>query len=319
MPANAAVLVTGAAGFVGSHLVDRLLAEGRRVVAVDDLSTGRLANLDLARRHGVGAFEFQRLDVSSEAVGTLMGRHQPEIVFHLAARVSVAGSVAEPIADATTNVLGTLRLLEAARRHAVRKVVFVSCAGIYGNPPVASLPLDERASTRPCSPHAAGKLAAEAYLQAYGGLGIAWTSVVPGNTYGPRQRGADHGAVVAELADRMKTGQPVVVHGDGNQTRDFVFVDDLVHALVLAMDRGDGHRLNVGTGERHSVNTLFGALSTATGYGHGPVTAPPRAGDVRHSALDPSRAGELLGWKPWTPLEEGLAATLRHAADAHGR
>lgn len=309
------VLVTGAAGFIGSNLVDRLLAEGRRVVAVDDLSTGSLGNLDDARRRHAGSFEFQRLDLTRGGLDTVVERHRPDVIHHLAAQISVPASVADPVRDATVNVLGTLAVLEAARRHGTRKVVFATSGGaIYGEPAPEALPVDEAHGGHALSPYGAGKRSAEEYLRAYGGLhDLEWTALALANVYGPRQDPTGEGGVVAIFVDRMLAGQPCTIHGDGEQSRDLVFVDDVVHAFVLAMDRGSGERFNIGTGERTSVNQLFRALSAATGYGREPVHGPARTGDLRHSAVDPRKAARVLGWKPWTTLEEGLAATLAWA------
>lgn len=312
------VLVTGGAGFIGSALVDRLLAEDRRVIVVDDLSTGSLANLAEARSSGAGRFEFHRLDISSDALARVVERHRPDVLVHLAAQINVRRSVDDPVRDAVVNVVGTVRVLEAARRHAVGKVVFATSGGcIYGEPPEEALPLPETADAPAHSPYGAGKRSAEEYLRTYGILsGLRWTSLALSNVYGPRQDPGGEAGVVAIFTERMLADQPCVIYGDGEQTRDFVYVDDVVHALALAMERGDGERCNVGTGERTSVNRLFRALAAATGYRREPVYAPARPGEVRHNAVDVRKAKEVLGWQPWTPLEEGLAETLAWAAQA---
>jgi UDP-glucose 4-epimerase len=309
------VLVTGAAGFIGSNLVARLLEDGRRVVGVDDLSTGSLANLAPARARHAGRFEFDRLDVRQGGLGPLIERLRPEVVFHLAAQVDVRRSVEDPLHDASVNVLGTIAVLEAARQGGVRKVVYAGSIGSYGEPAVASLPIDESFDDPALSPYGASKRVAIDYLRTYGQLhGLEWTTLTFANVYGPHQTTAGEGGVVATFAGRMLAGQPVTIYGDGEQTRDFVFVDDVVHALVLAADRASGERLLIGTGERTSVNQLFRALAAATDYGHEPVYGPARDGEIRHSSVDSRRAGRELGWKPWTSLEEGLAATLQWAA-----
>lgn len=318
-PTGRPVLVTGAAGFIGSNLALRLLEDGRRVVGVDDLSTGSLSNLDEARERHAGRFEFNRLDVTQGGLTPLIERLRPEVVFHLAAQVDVAVSVADPVRDAASNVLGTVAVLEAARRGGVRKVVYASSIGSYGEPGEHELPLSETFDGPALSPYGASKRAAMAYLPTYEQLyGLAWTALTLANVYGPHQTSAGEGGVVATFAGRMLEGAPVAIHGDGEQTRDFVFVDDVVHALVLAADRGDGERYTIGTGERTSINQLFRALAAATGYGHEPTRGPARPGDIRHSAVDASRAAHDLGWKPWTTLEEGLAATLAWVAARRG-
>jgi UDP-glucose 4-epimerase len=313
------VLVTGAAGFIGSNLATRLLEDGRRVIGVDDLSTGSLHNLDEARERHAGRFEFNRLDLTQGALAPLMQRLRPEIVFHLAAQVDVARSVEDPMADAATNVLGTVAVLEAARHAGVRKVVYASSIGSYGDPDEADLPLDESWDGPPLSPYGASKRAGMAFLPTFEHLyGLAWTALTLANVYGPHQTTKGEGGVVATFAGRMLAGEPVAIHGDGEQTRDFVFVDDVVHAFVLASDRGDGQRYTIGTGQRTSINQLFRALAAATGYTHEPSRTEARPGDIRHSAVDATRANHELGWKPWTTLEEGLAATLAWA-DGTGR
>ena len=310
------VLVTGGAGFIGSTLVDRLLAEGRRVVAVDDLSTGSLANLDEARAHGDGRFEFQRADVVRGGLDAVVERHRPEVVVHLAGRAEGRASVEDPVGDAMVNVVGTIKVLEACRRHGVGKVVYaMSGGGVPSDDEEWRLPLDEDAELLACSPHEAGQHAAEGYLRAYEQLhGLRWTSLVMTDVYGPRQGRGGGGGVVSRLAGAMLEGRPVTLHGDGTATRDLVYVDDVVHALALAMERGDGERFMIGTGQRTQVARLFAALAAATDYRRDPVAADPPAGEAAHVAVDPSFAAEVLGWKPWTTLEEGLAATLRWAA-----
>ena len=310
------VLVTGGAGFIGSNLVDRLLAEGRRVIVLDDLSSGRLANLDEARRAAPGSFEFQRMDITSETVDPLVRRHRPEVIIHLAAQMNVRVSVEDPMHDARVNVLGTVNLLEAARRNDVRKVVFATSGGcIYGEPSLDELPVTEDHPGHAHSPYGASKRSGEEYLRTYHNLyGLDWTSLAFSNVYGPRQDPAGEAGVVAIFTERMLAGQPCTIFGDGEQSRDFVYVDDVVHALALAMDRGDNDRFNIGTSERTSVNQLYRALAAATNYPHEPVYAPEREGELQHSSVSIRKAAEGLGWKPWTMLEEGLASTLAWAA-----
>lgn len=309
------MLVTGAAGFIGSNLVARLLEDGRKVIGVDDLSTGSLANLAEARseRH-IGRFEFNRLDVRGGGLTALTERHRPEVVFHLAAQVDVRRSVEDPIRDADINVLGTVAMLEAARTAGVRKVIYASSIGSYGDPDESELPVDESFTTPALSPYGVSKRVAMDYLRTYATLyGLDWTALTLANVYGPRQTTAGEGGVVATFIGRMLRGQPCTIYGDGEQSRDLVFVDDVVHAFVLAMERGSGERFTIGTATRTTVNQLYAALATVIGYPHPPTYAAARAGEVRHSSLDSRRAGRDLAWKPWTTLEEGLAATLEWA------
>lgn len=309
------VLVTGAAGFIGSNLVARLLEDGRRVVGVDDLSSGSLANLAPARERHAGRFEFDRLDIRQGGMVPLCERLQPEVIFHLAAQVDVRRSVADPQHDASVNVLGSLAVLEAARRADVRKIVYASSIGSYGEPRDDQLPVDEAFDGPALSPYGASKRVVIDYLRTYASLyGLDWTALTIANVYGPHQTTAGEGGVVATFAGRMLEGQPCTIHGDGEQTRDFVFVDDVVHAMVLAADRAPAMRLVIGTAHETSVLQLFRALAAATDYPHEPVFAPARDGEIRRSAVDPRLAARELGWKPWTTLEEGLATTLAWAA-----
>ena len=306
------VLVTGGAGFIGSTLVDRLLVDGHEVTVVDDLSSGKLHNLQQARRNPDLPLHFQRLDITSTSLERAVARARPEVVCHLAAQVDVRASVADPVRDALVNVLGTVALLDACRRHDVRKVVFTTSGGcIYGEPALNELPVREDYPGHPHSPYGAGKRGVEEYLHTFEALyGLRWTSLALGNVFGPRQDPAGEAGVVSIFAGRMLADQPVTVYGDGHQTRDFVYVDDVVHAFVLALDRGDGRRCNIGTGEATSVSTLFAELARLTGYDREPQHADERPGELRHIALDARLAASELGWKPWTTLVEGLGATV---------
>lgn len=312
------VLVTGAAGFIGSNLVERLLEDGRRVIGVDDLSAGSLANLAQARsdRHA-GRFEFDRLDVRQGGLTPLVDKLRPGVIFHLAAQVDVARSVEDPQHDAAVNVLGTVQVLEAARLGGVRKVVYASSIGSYGEPDEDELPVDESFAAAALSPYGVSKRVAMDYLATYEHLyGLEWTALTCANVYGPHQTTSGEGGVVASFIGAMLDGRPCTIHGDGEQSRDLVFVDDVVHAFALAADRASGRRFVIGTGQRTTVNQLFRALAAATDYPHEATRAPARHGDIRHSSVDARLASRELGWKPWTTLEEGLAATLSWAAAA---
>jgi UDP-glucose 4-epimerase len=318
--ADDVVLVTGAAGFIGSNLVRRLLEDGRRVVAVDDLSTGRLENLEPARApHLTGRLQFDRLDVLSDALPVLMARLRPAVVVHLAAQVDVRVSVAEPLRDATANVLGTLRVLEAARAADVGRVVYAASIAGYGDPPPSALPLDESITTPPLSPYGASKRAAGDYVLAYGALhGVEGVVLTLANVYGPHQTTAGEGGVVATFVGRMLEGRPCTVYGDGLQTRDFVHVDDVADAFVRATERGAGERMMIGTGVATTVTDLFRVCAEATGYDLEPVMAPARAGEVRDSVVDAARAAEVLGWRAWTDVRAGVGATVAWARERGG-
>ncbi len=312
---SARALVTGGAGFIGSTLVDRLLAEGCAVDVVDDLSTGSLANLADARANADHDFSFHRLDIRAPALPELIEHRRPEVIFHLAAQADVRVSVARPVFDAEVNILGTLNVLEGARRAGARKVVFAASGGtLYGESD--KLPLRESAEQRPLSPYGVSKKAAIDYLVAYRELhGLESTSLALANIYGPRQDPHGEAGVVAIFAGLLLDGQPCKIYGDGQQTRDFVYVDDVVDAFSRAATRGDGLLINVGTGAETSVNELYSVMAALVGVDAPPRHEPERPGELRRSALDPGRAGVQLGWKPWTALDEGAGAVLRWFRD----
>ncbi len=308
-------LVTGGAGFIGSTLVDRLLAEGWTVDVVDDLSTGSLANLADARANPSHDFSFHRIDIRSEALCELIEHRQPEVVFHLAAQADVRVSVARPAFDAEVNIVGTLNVLEGARAAGTRKVVFAASGGtLYGE--TDKLPLRESAEQRPLSPYGVSKKAAIDYLVAYRALhGIESTALALANIYGPRQDPHGEAGVVAIFAGQLLKGEQCKIFGDGQQTRDFVYVDDVVDAFSRAATRGDGLLINIGTGTETSVNQLYSTMASLAGVETPPRYEPARPGELRRSALDPGRAGVQLGWKPWTALDEGAGAVLRWFRD----
>lgn len=309
-------LVTGGAGFIGSTLVDRLLAEGHAVDVVDDLSTGSLANLAAARTEGGHALTFHNVDVRSEDVVELMARREPEVVFHLAAQADVRVSVERPVFDADVNILGSIRVLEGARKAGSAKVVFAASGGtLYGEPDQSDLPVKEAYPHRPLSPYGVSKKAVIDYLMAYRELHtLEFCALALANVYGPRQDPHGEAGVVAIFARRILDGQACTIFGDGEQTRDFVFVDDVVDAFARAAERGSGLVANIGTGSEVSVNRLHDTMVRIVGSDLTARYAARRSGELRHSALDPSRAELHLGWRAWTPLENGLQAVLDDAA-----
>ena len=306
-------LVTGGAGFIGSHVCDRLLAEGHRVVAVDDLSTGRIANLVEARGYG-HEFTFFTMDVRAEGLVSLFERHRPEVVMHLAAQSGVRPSLEDPVADASINVMGLLNVLECCAKTGVRKVVYAASGGtLYGEP--RKLPVKETsaAASHPLSPYGISKKVGIDYLMAYQrDRGIDWTALALGNIYGPRQDPTGEAGVIAIFASRMLAGESPSIFGDGRQTRDYVFVDDTVHAFALAVDGGSGKLLNIGTGVETSVNDLYRMLADLTGFSGEPGSGPLPPGELRRIALDASLATDVLGWRPWTHLEDGLKETVAY-------
>lgn len=307
------VLVTGGAGFIGSTLVDRLLAERHEVDVVDDLSTGSLSNLAAARMAG-GSMRFHNLDVRSGDVIDLIAHRRPEVIFHLAAQADVRVSVERPLFDAEVNILGTIQVLEGARAAATRKIVFAASGGtLYGEPDGADLPVSEQQPHRPLSPYGVSKKSSIDYLVAYRELhDIEFTALALANVYGSRQNPHGEAGVVAIFAGSLVAGEPCRIFGNGRQTRDYVYVDDVVDAFARAAGRGGGLVLNVGTGVETSVIALYEVVAKAVGSTLAPVPAPPRAGEIQRSALDPSRAALHLGWKPWTPFADGVAAVVAH-------
>ena len=312
------VLVTGGAGFIGSALVDRLLAEGCDVDAIDDLSTGSLTNLTDARGHRDRRFSFHRIDVGSPQLQDLIARRKPEVIFHLAAQLDVRVSVARPMFDAQVNILGSLNLCEAALAAGTRKVVFAGSGGtLYGIP--ESLPVREGHPQRPISPYGVSKKAAGDYLHYYREVhGLEYTELLLANVYGPRQDPNGEAGVVAIFAGLLLAGKQCTIYGDGGQTRDYVYVDDVVDAFVRATDRGGGLLMNIGTGFETSVLELYRRMADLAGFRGDPRFAPERPGELERSALDPGRAAIHIGWKPWTDLDEGLGLTLDWFHDAAG-
>ena len=304
-------LVTGGAGFIGSHLCDRLLAEGHRVVAVDDLSTGRIANLTEARGYG-NEFTFFNMDIRAEGLLSLFERHRPEVLVHLAAQAAVSTSMQDPVRDAAINVMGLLNLMECCVKTGVRKVVYAASGGtLYGE--ARKLPVRETASGRPVSPYGISKKVGIDYLSFYERHhGIAFTALALANVYGPRQDPQGEAGVVAIFASTMLTGRAPTIHGDGNQTRDYVFVDDVVHAFSLSAERGDGRLVNIGTGLETSVNGLYRMMAEIIGFTGEPAHGPARPGDLRRNALDISIADEVLDWRPWTHVQDGLGETVAY-------
>jgi len=301
--------VTGGAGFIGSHLVDRLLADGNEVFVVDDLSTGSTANL-------AGALDHPRLsffhgDVTTSAVKDELIRAAADVVFHLAAQMDVRHSVADPLEDARRNVLGTVSVLEAARRGGARKVVLASSGGaVYGEQPVRPVP--ETATPDPTSPYAASKLCGEVYLGVYRHLYGLETSVLRlGNVYGPRQNPEGEAGVVVIFAAAMLAGRRTAVYGSGGTTRDYVHVDDVVEAFVRAARRGvDDVRLNVGSGQETTVAELHRMVAAAVGTEAEPDLLPARAGELENVCLDISAARDVLGWEPSVDIRSGIAGTV---------
>ncbi len=301
------ILVTGGAGFIGSHVVDGFRAAGHDVAVVDDLSTGDRANL-------AGGVPLYEVDIRAPELRRVFAEFRPEIVDHHAAQANVPASVEDPVYDASVNVLGGLNVLRLSATYGVRKLIYSSSGGaMYGEPDPGAIPVKETAPVRPLSPYGASKQALEAWLGVFQRtFGLDYTVLRYANIYGPRQGIRDEGAVVAVFATRLARGEPATIDGTGGQTRDFVFVADCVTANVAALERGSGAAVNIGTGRETSIQELFDTLARIAGSGRQPTYGPARKGDVCRIALDPSLARATLGWEPKTRLEEGLAATYAY-------
>jgi len=297
------VLVTGGAGFIGSQIADAYLEAGHDVAVLDNLSTGLRENLNQDAA-------FYDVDLTDqEGVIRAMSEFQPEAVNHQAAHLSVSESVEHPQFTAKTNILGFLNLMEAGRKHGLKRVVAASTGGaLYGDTDV--IPTPETHPTRPVSPYGVSKLSMEQYLHYYNvGYGLEWVTLRYANVYGPRQNPQGETGVIAVFLDRMGTGKQPVIFGDGTQTRDYVYVDDVVQANLAALTNGR-EAYNIGTGLETDVNTVFEALQQAMGTEFPEQHGDPRPGEQQRSCLDASRARSELGWQPTVSFKEGVAQTV---------
>jgi UDP-glucose 4-epimerase len=301
-------LVTGGAGFIGSNLTDALLARGDEAIIVDDLSTGRRENIEQALANGATLLEADIRDRA--AIEEIAGRERPEVIFHLAAQIDVRKSIADPAFDASINVGGTANVLEAARAAEVRRVVFSSTGGaIYGEGDGQELPLPEDAPLAPEAPYGQSKFAGEGYLSLYERLyGLSSVPLRLGNVYGPRQDPLGEAGVVAIFCGKLRAGERPTVFGDGKQTRDYIYVGDVVSAMLAAAEAETSGPINIGTGIETDVLELVSALGEGADFE--PEFAPPRTGEVQRISIDPARAASELGWRAQMGLSEGLRVTL---------
>ena len=297
------VLVTGGAGFIGSHLVDRLVQEGHEVVIVDNLSTGKRRNINRTAR-------FYKLDIQSWRLERVFRNERPNIVMHLAAQMDVRKSVEDPIFDAQVNVLGMLNVLQHSIKHGVRKVVFSSSGGaIYGEQEI--YPVPESHVTRPLSPYGISKLCGEQYLSYYQRVsGLQMVSLRYANVYGPRQDPDGEAGVVAIFIQKLLNNEQAIVYGNGRQTRDFVYVDDVVEANLAVMGQETQGTYNVGTGEETSINDLLRILIAHTNSTCKEVHGPAKIGEQVRSVIDSNKLRQELSWEPRTELREGLKRTV---------
>lgn len=298
------ILVTGGAGFIGSHAAERLVAAGHDVAVLDDLSSGSRANVPAECR----LFEVDVRD--GDGIGRAFTEWRPEAVCHLAAQIAVRVSLQQPDFDADVNVVGGLRLLRACRDAGVGRFVFVSTGGVlYGEPD--RLPADETSPIRPIAPYALSKHTFERYLEMWPIPGMSTIVLRPANIYGPRQDPHGEAGVVAIFIGQMLRDEPVRIFGSGDQARDFVYVDDMVAALSLAVESDRTGAYNIGSGRLASVNELFGELARLTAYGRQPEYRDAIEGEVFRIALDGTKAERELGWRPSVPLDEGLRRTVK--------
>lgn len=299
------ILVTGGAGFIASHIVDALIEQGHTVVAVDNLSTGSVENVDKRAR-------FYPIDILDDALDDVFSVFQPEIVIHHAAQVAVHASMLHPKFDAHTNIVGTLNVLERCVEHKVRKFIYASSAAVYGIP--VSLPIREDHPIEPINGYGISKYTPEAYIRLFAQQhGLDYTILRYANVYGERQSAEGEAGVVSIFIDRLLQGKVSEIYGDGEQTRDFVYVRDVVEANLRALEAGSRQIINIGTNKQISVNELYKLLCALTGRQLEAVRNPERPGDIRHSRLDNTHAAAVLGWRPQTPIEEGLARTVSYA------
>ncbi len=309
------ILVTGGAGFIGSHLIDALVASNADQVSMfDDFSTGKRCRVNPKAT----VYQIDLRDAA--AVGSAVGKIKPEAIVHLAAQMDVRKSVADPAFDAQVNLIGFINLMESARAHDLRRVIFSSSGGaIYGEQD--HFPCTEDHPLRPVSPYGVAKLATEGYLFFYKvQYGIDYLALRFGNVYGPRQDPQGEAGVVAIFCGRILDGKPVTIYGTGEQTRDYVFVGDVVRAILAALkSTASGVALNIGTGVETNVNDLFSTLAAIADFPTHPEYGPARPGEQMRSVISPARAAEVLGWRPEKKLEDGLEETFKFFKDQRVR
>lgn len=308
------ILVTGGAGFIGSQVADRYITDGHRVIVLDNLVTGKIENLNPRA-------QFYPMDIRDAGVEEIFAREKPEVVNHHAAQIDVRKSVMDPLFDAGTNVLGTLNLLEKAVKHGVGRFIFASSGGaIYGDQPEGAEPAREDDPLRPLSPYGVAKATGELYLHYYRVVhGLDSVALRYGNVYGPRQDPFGEAGVVAIFTEKLLSDEQPLINGDGLQTRDYVYVGDVVEANVLALNPKASGSFNIGTGVEKNVNELFWSLVNITGNSVKEVHGPAKPGEQRRSVLNCSKAHDGLAWRPRVSFEEGLRQTVEYFAGVHRR
>lgn len=305
------VLVTGGAGFIGSHIVDKCIADANSVVVVDNLSTGKKENINAEA-------SFYHIDIQDSRLEEVFEKEQPQIVIHQAAQIHVNTSVEEPVFDAANNILGTIHLLECCRKYDVQKIVYASTAAVYGNP--IYLPIDERHPIQPLSGYGCSKYSGEKYIEMYAELyGLKYTILRYANVYGERQDPRGEGGVISVFVDKTLRKDPLTIFGDGQQTRDYIFVGDIASANVQAMVRGDGEILNIGTGVSTSLNDVARMFDAVSKRENQMDYGPERLGDIKHSYFNPQKAYGELSWSPEMSLMDGLQRTYAYYLDEYRR
>ncbi|TCO60242.1 SDR family oxidoreductase [Caldanaerobacter subterraneus] len=298
------VLVTGGAGFIGSHIVDLLIENGYEVVIVDNLSTGKE---EFINKKAI----FRKKDITDEDLYKIFEKEKPDYVIHQAAQIDVQKSIDNPVFDAKVNILGTVNLLEYCRKSGVKKVIYASSAAVYGNPEY--LPIDEEHRINPISYYGISKQTPEHYFDVYSQLyGLKYTILRYANVYGVRQDPKGEGGVISIFIDKMLKGERPIIFGDGNQTRDFVYVKDVAKANFLALEKGDNEIVNISTNRTTTINELVYVMNKIMGTSLKPIYTEPRKGDIVHSYLDNKKALDVLGWKPEYSLEDGLRETIEY-------
>lgn len=298
------IIVTGGAGFIGSHITDMLIKKGHGVCVIDNLVHGRVENLN-------SGAEFIKMDIRDRGIGDVFISEKPDILIHEAAQISVSHSIENPVYDADVNIIGTLNLLESARKSGVKKIIYPASAAIFGEPEY--LPVDEAHSLNMLSDYGVTKHTVEHYLKVYSNLyGIKYTIFRYSNVYGPRQDSTGEGGVVAIFCESLIKGRQPVIFGDGEQTRDFVYVKDIARVNLLALEGGDNEIFNVCTNSAVSVNKLLSVMNMVRGTCFKAIHKPSREGDIKNSFMTYKKIKEALGWTPNYSLEEGLKETFEY-------